>query len=152
MGLDIVFAVERRGLDGVWKRAEPVVPNPVADWFDEPGCELECAEYAHEHWSFDHAREKWLISIEWSEHFPVPQDISAETRSFLIAWAEPEAGGMIPLSSLIETDWLAAWHDPRTLAALESHMTLQDLRRHVLERLIPLGAPDEVRVIYGYNV
>lgn len=148
-----MLVIERRQKDGRWARAEPLVPNPYLEWIEEtePDLHILHSEYIHDHWSFG-PRDHWIRNIRWKPCHPFPADASIETIQFLTAWTDKEGRAMLLLRDLEETDWFAAWHGAWTKDQEETARYVLNIRQAVLERLRPLGGPDDVRLIYGWNV
>ncbi len=155
----MMFAVEHRSPHGPWRRAEELVPNPRYEWtwYDADGVEqsfpsLEAA-LVHDTWSF-YMSDRWLHDINWPEQQPVPVDVTQETTEFLEAWTESEGRHTLTLRYLEELDWVQACVKGPSLASTpeDRERYILQVREDVLGRLRPLGAPDDVRLIYGWNI
>lgn len=161
MGLDVVFVVERLREDGCWERAEELIPNEQAMWYEvlNPDLMTLQAEFVHTNFYFDN-RDRWLDQINWPTLRPVPEDMSRESVESLRARAnDGKIEGMLLLRDLEETDWEACWNGWETLGsdpyrikrAKEQMQFLRKVKNTVLDTLRPLGGLDDVRLIFGYN-
>jgi hypothetical protein len=158
MGLDVIIVVEHRRADGCWERAEELIPNAYLSWLaeDYPELGISQADLLHNQWTF-YPRDQWLMNVNWPNRRPVPNDMSQQAQEmFVFQTNDQEAAGMLLLRDLEETDWEANWDvwrrtDIDTEKKQESLGYLRDVRLAVLDQLRPLGGPDAVRLIFGYN-
>jgi len=159
MGTQLVIAVEHRLPSGCWQRAEELVPNPYCQgyWEDEedgvnPFPTLE-GEMIHDNWSFSYG-DHWLYQVNWTAWHPVPEDLTQESRELFNAMTDSGGSISLTLQHLEETDWVrACTSGPIGSSTLqEREQWILKIRDDVLERLRPLGAPGDVRLIYGWNV
>ena len=154
----MVFTIERRVPGGPWQRAETLIPNPYCKGYwgdDDEGVAksfptLE-GETIHHDWSFA-PRDKWLREMHWPEQQPVPQDATQETREFLEAWTELDGRQMLTLRHLEEMDWVHVYRPTFPSILEKDRREILEIREAVLTRLRPPSAPDDVRLIYGWNV
>lgn len=152
MGTDVYLTVERRRGDGKWERVEPLVPNPYKGYFEDdyPGFSTLHGEYTHESWSFV-SQDRWLMHMNWGRGRSFPGNASRETFEFLSVWTNPDTWHALLLRDLEELDWVAAYYRPWPHDPEERSRYVSSIRQVVLDRLRPLGGPDEVRLIYGLD-
>jgi len=154
----MLFVVEVRGPDGVWRRAEPLVPNPwgedAREIFAEKGglVTLE-GPLVHARWSFA-PRDAWLKDVRWPVRHDLPVDITPSAWEYLEVYTEDPPRSCLSLRDIEAVDWLAAYHAwfMTTMTPEEREAFILQVREAVLSRLRALGGPDDVRVLYGWNV
>jgi len=159
MGIDLVIAVEHRLPGGRWRRAEELVPNPYCRgyWENAEGGALSFptleGETIHDTWSFSY-RDHWLYQVDWPAWHPVPHDLTQESRELFNALTHSDESLSLTLQHLEETDWVQAYTPGPTVSSTqrEREEYIPGIRDTVLERLRPLGAPGDVRLIYGWSV
>jgi len=159
MGTFLVIAVEHRLPGGRWQRAEELVPNPYCRGYfeDEEGIAksfptLE-GETIHDNWSFSYG-DHWLYQVDWPTWHPVPEDLTQESRELFNAVTDSDGSFSLMLQHLEETDWVRACTSGPTGTSTqqEREQWILKVRDEVLDRLRPLGAPDDVRLLHGWNV
>lgn len=145
MAVSVVFVVERRASDGRWARGEAFKPNPYLEDLarSEDFPKSQRGPLTRVSWGI--GRNDWLDAVHRALHAgqAVPSDLSEETREHLTYWTDPdEPWGALSLRELEQFDW----------SQIDEELPGPRLRDELLPKLRALGGPDDVRLVYGWNV
>ncbi|OZC01393.1 hypothetical protein BSZ36_17035 [Rubricoccus marinus] len=168
MGMDICLCVERRGANGLWERAEPLVPiqYPYDDFpYPVPGLEREALYEGRNRTLFRLLQGPiWQLSpggrsLPYSRG--LPDDVSAETRAaFDCDNDPPDLFGMswLLLAELEAFDWsqplTGSYHRPSGESVTEER-PLSHWCKHFLGTTVSamreLGPPEGVRAVFWFG-